>query len=241
AAVSWSRPSSPARPPSTDRVLELFRPLPEPEPVAASSPEPQTRLDFEFSDEIEVLAQIHNSYIVALVDGELWVIDQHAAHERIHYERLAHLAVVGGGAQGFVVPEVVEFSPAVSAFLHGHLDDFASLGFEAEPFGGTAFQLRTVPPGLKPKLGVEVFSSVVEEAAEGSVAVRGATQEVLREKLRAMVACKSSIRARERLTRPEMHQLIVDLLKAERSPYCPHGRPTRVRLDLRALERLFHR
>ncbi len=243
-------PSAVAR----ERVMELYRPLPEPRPAEppafdrispqrgeASPPEPQATLDLGLGEEIEILAQLHSSYIVALVDGDLWVIDQHAAHERIHYERLAHLAVVGGGAQGLVVPEVVELSPAIASYLEGHLEQFVQLGFEAESFGGTAFQLRSVPPGLKPKDGLEVFQSVVTEAAEGGVSLQSNTPEVLREKLRAMVACKSSIRAREKLTRPEMHQLILDLLKAERSPYCPHGRPTRVRLDHRALERLFHR
>lgn len=221
-------------------VLELYRPGPPMDSTQEATR--QTELVFEDRGlEIEVLAQLSQSYIVALVNAELWVIDQHAAHERIQYERLAHLAVVGPDSQGLVVPEVVEFSPVEAAFLQGHLEDFESLGFEVESFGGSAFQLRALPPGLKPQHGASVFRSVVEEAANGEVSSKSSTEEKLREKLRAMVACKSSIRARERLSKPEMKQLILDLIKAESSPYCPHGRPTRVRLDLTALERLFHR
>ena len=232
-------PTPPPRPATrvpTETVMELYKPLPETPTVQ------QGQLAYDRpQDEVEVLVQMANSYVVAMVDGELWVVDQHAAHERIHYERLAHLEVMGGDTQGLLVPEVVDFRPDEAAFLEGHTEDFNVLGFEVEPFGGSSFQLRSLPPGISQEHGTEIFRSVVEEAASGRVGVHSTTQEKLREKLRAMVACKSSIRARERLSKPEMKRLILDLLKAERSPYCPHGRPTRVRLDTKTLERLFHR
>lgn len=223
-------PPLPQRPaPPAEAVLDLFRPL-EGDRVA-EPPRPR----------FVPLAQLHKTFMVGLVDGELWVIDQHTAHERVNYERLGHLAPLGERSQGLLVPEVVELSPAVSEFLAGHLEDFRSFGFEVEPFGGDAFQLRGVPLGLSPRLVQGAFRALVEEAAEGTVSVRGTVQEGLRERLRALVSCKSAVKAGDPLTHAEMTRLVHDMLEVEHSLYCPHGRPTRILLDKKALERLFHR
>lgn len=225
---SWRPP--PERPaPPTSVVLDLFRPLEEDRVAERARPR------------FVPLAQLHDTFVVGLVDGELWVIDQHTAHERVNYERLGHLSPMGERSQGLLVPEVVEFSPAVAEFLAGHLEDFRALGFEVEPFGGDAFQLRGVPAGLAARRVQAAFQALVEEAAEGAVSVRGSVQEGFRERLRAMVSCRSAVKAGDPLTHAEMTRLVHDMLEVEHSLYCPHGRPTRILLDRKALERLFHR
>lgn len=214
---------------STQAVLEFLRPL---SGDRVSEPE---------APRFVPLAQVHGTFVVGLVDGDLWIIDQHTAHERVNYERLAHLDPLGERSQGLLTPEVLEFTPALAGFLAGHLGDFQALGFEVEPFGGDAFQLRAVPTGLPARRVAEAFRGLVEEAAEGGLSVRGSVQEDLRERLRAMTACKAATKAGDALTRAEMTRLVEDLLAVEHSRYCPHGRPTWIQLDRRALERLFQR
>lgn len=208
----------------TAAYLDLFRPGDAPEVPS-----------------FEPLAQLHRTYIVALVAGELWLVDQHTAHERIHYERLGHLSPLGGRCQGLLAGHLVELDPVAGEFLAGHLEDFEALGFEVEPFGGHCFHLRGVPAGLPQKRVVAAFRDLVLEAAQGGAGKGPGTPEAFRERLRAMVACKSSVRAGDPLTFEEMRQLGRQLLEVERSRYCPHGRPTRVILGPKTLERLFHR
>ncbi len=212
----------PARDYTTQQAVELFKPL-----TTAEEPIP--------------LAQLHDTYLVALVRGELWVVDQHTAHERILYERLSHLNPLQQGAQGLIIPEVIELAPLVAELATERMEDLARLGFELEPFGGNAFQLRSVPYGIPARKAVPTLKQVLEELAEERVSVKNHTAEEWREKLRAMMACKAAVKAGDPLEKHEMRVLLRELLEVEHSPYCPHGRPTRVRLDQPTLEKLFHR
>lgn len=190
---------------------------------------------------VRVLTQLFKTYIVAQVEGELWLVDQHTAHERVWYERLSHLQPLQAAQQGLLVPEVLDFSPSQAALLEESLESLQSLGFEVEPFGQHSFQLRSLPLGLKPGRAAPVVRQLVEQMNQENFSLKNHPQETVREKLRAMVSCKAAIKAGEALSQTEMESLIEDLLKVEHSNYCPHGRPTRVKLDERALERLFHR
>ena len=206
-------------------TMELFRPI----EVAPHGPR------------VQVLTQLYRTFIVAQVDGELWLVDQHTAHERIWYEKLAHLQPLDGPRQGLLVPEVLEFSPPQAALLEGSLAEIQSFGFEIEPFGGTSFQMRSLPTGVKPGRAAGIIRDLIEQMSSEQFSMRNHPQEVVREKLRAMVSCKAAIKAGDALSVDEMESLIREMLEVEHSNYCPHGRPTRVKLDDRALERLFHR
>lgn len=258
-------PPPPARrtsPPPVERVLELYRPPAsepakpfdptpsfEPRPIAASYEESATLNNSGQGElyqpapskpKIQYLTRLYGAYLVAKVDDQLWVIDQHAAHERISYERLHRFQITGPDSQGLVIPFVLSLNAQEKQYLEEQQERFSEVGFEfTEEEGETA--LSAVPPGL-PGSKVETFFS--ELLADLMTEVPSENQTPVaqyREKLRAMMACKSSIRARENITAEEAVRLIEDLLTAERSPYCPHGRPTRIRLDERTLERLFHR
>lgn len=210
---------------STATTLELFRPL----EIAPAGPR------------VEVLTQLYKTFIVARVEGELWIVDQHTAHERIWYERLDHLQPLDGPRQGLLVPEILEFSGPQAALLEGSLAELQDFGFEIEPFGGNSFQLRSLPLGVKPGRAAGILRDLVEQMVSEQVSLRNHPREVVREKLRAMVSCKAAIKAGDSLSVAEMESLIREMLQVEHSNYCPHGRPTRVKLDDRALERLFHR
>ena len=101
--------------------------------------------------------------------------------------------------------------------------------------------MRSLPLGVKPGRAAGIVRDLVEQMASEQVSLRNHPQEVVREKLRAMVSCKAAIKAGDPLSVDEMESLIREMLTVEHSNYCPHGRPTRIKLDDRALERLFHR
>lgn len=122
-----------------------------------------------------------------------------------------------------------------------HRQHFRDLGFECEPEEECRVRLTAVPPILKNGTEHELFLDLLSELANDELTIKDGTLNRYRERLRALMACKSSVRARERVSPEEAQHLTRDLLKAERSPYCPHGRPTRIRLDEAVLERLFHR
>lgn len=231
-AYSPARPAAPPRSlppyrpaPSLSATMELFRPI----EVAPEGPR------------VKVFSQLYRTFIVAQVDGEMWIVDQHTAHERIWYEKLGHLQPLDGPQQGLLVPEIMEFSLAHAALLEGSLEQIRSFGFEIEHFGGNTFQMRSLPLGVKPGRAAGIVRDLVEQMASEQVSLRNHPQEVVREKLRAMVSCKAAIKAGEALSVDEMEGLIREMLTVEHSNYCPHGRPTRLKLDDRALERLFHR
>lgn len=226
-----SAPSAPI-----DRVMEMYRP-PEPEP------ERQLDLPAQPSTEprIRYLTRLYSSYLVMEVDDQLWVVDQHAAHERIGYERLHRFQITGPESQGLMVPIEIELNSGEQVFLQAHGERFAEVGFEFEIDEAGKLLLNAVPPGVPPHKVGAFFSELLAEMATDEVSIRQTPVEQYREKLRAMMACKSSIRAREAISEMEALRLLRDLIKAESSPYCPHGRPTRIRLDENILERLFHR
>ena len=168
------------------------------------------------------------------------MIDQHAAHERISYERLHRFQITGPDSQGLIVPFPLDLNDQEKVYLENHKERFEEVGF-AFSLDGEELSISAVPPGL-PGAKVETFfSELLNEMQTEAPSGHRTPVEEYREKLRAMMACKSSIRARENISPAEAERLIGDLIKAEHSPYCPHGRPTRIRLDEKTLERLFHR
>jgi DNA mismatch repair protein MutL len=216
------QPAPSLTPAQASATLELFRPLPA-------------------GPRIKILSQLFHTFIVAEVDGELWLIDQHTAHERIWYEKLAHVQPLDSARQGLLVPELLEFTATQAAALEGALSDMNDFGFELEPFGGHTFQLRSLPIGVKPGKAAGILRSLVEDLSGEQISLRNHPKEAVRERLRAMMSCKAAVKAGDPLSQDEMEVLIRDMLGVEHSNYCPHGRPTRVKLDQRALERLFHR
>ncbi len=181
-------------------------------------------------------AQLHENYIVAQTADGIVLVDQHAAHERLVYERLKRqVAEAGATAQALLIPAIVEVSEAERALL---LDGALSrLGLEIEPFGPGAVAVRATPAVLGPCDGAALVRDILDELAEGEGhGLEGRIEAVL-----SRVACHGSVRSGRRMTAPEMNALLREMEATPHSGQCNHGRPTYVELKLADIERLFGR
>jgi DNA mismatch repair protein MutL len=184
-------------------------------------------------------AQLHETYIVAQTRDAMVIVDQHAAHERLVYERIkAALANGGVARQVLLIPEIVELDTDEAAALVEQAGDLAEFGLALEAFGPGAVAVREVPA----LLGDTDVAGLVRDLARQ--AVGDAEASPLKERLEAVcssMACHGSVRAGRRLTAPEMNALLREMEATPHSGQCNHGRPTYVELKLTDIERLFGR
>jgi len=211
--------------------------------VGAESAVPDRISHLQTQKRITLLGQIQNSYIVADVEGDLEIIDQHAAHERILYERLlSQMASVRPSGhfetQTLLIPETLELPAQDVVLLRSHLDELKETGLEIEEFGSTSFVIRAIPTVLAKRDLRRLVSDLLDDLREWD---RTATAEETRKRLAASLACHSAIRAHDSLTPPEMTALLRDLQEYPAVHSCPHGRPIRQRFTLRDLEKMFGR
>ncbi|HYM68611.1 MAG TPA: DNA mismatch repair endonuclease MutL [bacterium] len=189
--------------------------------------------------EIRLIGQLALTYLVGEADGDLVLIDQHAAHERVLYERLLDQRDAAGvRAQGLVVPVVLEVSRAEMTVRHELDPALRALGFEIEPFGPSAVRLTAVPAIAAARAPDVLLRACLHDlrGEPGPHAGRG-----LEERLAIATACHTAIRAGDRLDPAAMAALLRDLART-RDPFsCFHGRPTMVRVRARDLERWFYR
>jgi DNA mismatch repair protein MutL len=184
-------------------------------------------------------AQLHETYIVAQTRDAMVIVDQHAAHERLVYERVKAALSNGGVArQLLLIPEIVELDADEAAALGEQAAELAELGLALEAFGPGAVAVREVPA----LLGDTDVTGLVRDLARQ--AVGEADGSPLKERLEAVcstMACHGSVRAGRRLTAPEMNALLREMEATPHSGQCNHGRPTYVELKLADIERLFGR
>ncbi len=184
------------------------------------------------------LWQIHNKYILAPVENGIMVIDQHAAHERVLYEKaVARFDDAVAGVQQLLFPHTFELSPADAALVAELLPYLAGLGFSVKLFGKTTIVLDGVPVDIKPGAEKTILPEILDLFKEDSHDVRLGP----REKLAKSYSCKAAVKAGDPLNTAEMHSLL-DQLFATKVPFvCPHGRPVLIRLSLAELDRRFGR
>ena len=184
-------------------------------------------------------AQLHGTYIVAQTDDAVVIVDQHAAHERLVYERMkAALANGGIARQGLLIPEIVTLDPDEVAALDDAAPELAELGLVLEAFGRDAVAVRETPA----LLGQADIQGLVKDLAAEIVADE--TRTALKARLEAVaatMACHGSVRAGRRLQVDEMNALLREMEATPHSGQCNHGRPTYVELKLADIERLFGR
>ncbi len=184
-------------------------------------------------------AQLHETYIVAQTETSVVIVDQHAAHERLVYERMKTMLANGGVArQGLLIPVIVELDADDAARLVERADEWAELGLVLEAFGPGAIAVREVPA----LLGTSDVAALVRDLA--SDLTDEAEPRALRDRLEAVCsrfACHGSVRAGRRLTGEEMNALLREMEATPHSGQCNHGRPTYVELKLTDIERLFGR
>ncbi|MBX3492985.1 MAG: DNA mismatch repair protein MutL, partial [Parvibaculum sp.] len=183
--------------------------------------------------------QLHETYVVAQTADGIVIVDQHAAHERLVYERMKKAMETRGVArQMLLIPEVVELDEAEAARLAARAGELAELGFVLEAFGAGAVVVREVP-AIFGKLDV---AGLVRDLADDLSELDEALS--LKERLEEVcgtIACHGSVRAGRRLTAEEMNALLREMEETPHSGQCNHGRPTYVELKLADIERLFGR
>ena len=184
-------------------------------------------------------AQVHETYIVAQTRDGIVIVDQHAAHERIVYERLkAALATTGIPRQILLIPEIVELDPADVERLVARADELARYGLAIEPFGPGAIAVRETPALLGEIDACALVRDLAEHMAEWDEAL---PLERRLMHVAATMACYGSVRAGRRLKGEEMNALLREMEGTPNSGQCNHGRPTYVELKLTDIERLFGR
>jgi len=184
-------------------------------------------------------AQVHETYIVAQTRDGVVIVDQHAAHERLVYEKMkAEMAVGAVARQALLIPEVVELDPAEAERVVARAEELAALGLVIEPFGAGAVLVRETPALLGETDAGGLVRDIADDLAENDQAL--ALKERLAEVCSTM-ACHGSVRAGRRLTSPEMNALLRQMEVTPHSGQCNHGRPTYVELKLADIERLFGR
>lgn len=184
-------------------------------------------------------AQIHETYIVTQTRDGLVIVDQHAAHERLVYERLKEaLAERGSTTQILLIPEIVEMEEDAAARLIERAEEFSELGLVIEPFGPGAIAVRETPALLGETAVRPLLNDLADDLSEWNATTR------LKERLdhvAATMACHGSVRAGRRMKPEEMNALLRDMERTPLSGQCNHGRPTYVELKLHDIERLFGR
>lgn len=184
-------------------------------------------------------AQLHENYIIAQTADGIVIVDQHAAHERLVYERLkAERAGKGIAAQALLIPEIVELSATEAALMLELAPDLAELGLGIEPFGGTAIAVRETPAILGRIDAAALIRDILDDLAEagGSERLRGRIDAVL-----SRMSCHGSIRSGRQMRAEEMNALLREMEATPLSGQCNHGRPTFVELKLADIEKLFGR
>ncbi len=199
------------------------------------------RLDLEVAPlpgGLRVLGQILKLYIVAEGPEGLVLVDQHAAAERIRYEILAKKYASGTISQGLIEPVTLELSPREVVMLEDWGEVLAEMGFEIQPFGGRAYQVRSVPAtGSRLESPQAVHDVLRDLFALGRVG----TEATGRDEIMKLLACRGSIKAGHEMTWKEMHDLLRGLFGCENPKTCPHGRPTVVTISQVQLEKIFGR
>ena len=203
---------------------------------AATEPQPE---NFRARPLGAARAQLHETYIVAETETSVIIVDQHAAHERLVYERMKAMLANGGVTrQGLLIPEIIEMEADEAALLADCSHELAELGLVLEPFGPGAVAVREVPA----LLGDTDVQGLVRDLLS-SVLAEGGTKP-LRERLEAVcasMACHGSVRAGRRLMPAEMNALLREMEATPLAGQCNHGRPTYVELKRTDIERLFGR
>jgi len=185
---------------------------------------------------LRVVGQAGSLYIVAEGPDGMYLIDQHAAHERVLYEKLlAQRSERTLEVQGLLSPVAVELTPVQEATLEAHAPALSGLGFELEPFGARTYLLRAIPNILAGKDTSRTLADLLDDLAEGAETPDRDSRATM------TVACHAAVRAGKTLVMDEMRELLGLLERCELPRTCPHGRPTMIHLSSEALEREFRR
>jgi DNA mismatch repair protein MutL len=188
---------------------------------------------------LRVIGQIFAGYIALETEEGLLLIDQHAAHERVTFEKLRRELRDGGiRTQAMLAPVSVELNPARSTMVLAALTQIRAMGFEVEPFGPTTLLLKGAPAVFGPEGGAKLLGDMIESM--GDAGFRGGGEAAFENWLKQL-ACHGSVRVGRVLELAEIHSLLADLDRTEFKTNCPHGRPVHIQFARGQIERMFRR
>ena len=189
--------------------------------------------------QLRVLGQIFAGYIALESEEGMLLVDQHAAHERVTFERLrAELRDGGVRIQALLVAATIELNPARAAQIHGAIPELRAMGFEVESFGPSSLVLKGTPAVFGAEGGAKLLSDMIDSIGEAPIRGGG---EAAFENLLKQLACHGSVRVGRVLEAPEIHALLAELDRTEFKTNCPHGRPVHIRFPRGQIERMFRR
>lgn len=193
----------------------------------------------EVRAEYRLIGQVFDTYWLVQFHDNLYIIDQHAAHERVLYERtLKEMKNREFTSQYLSPPIILTLSMQEAELLKTHKERFERIGFEIEPFGGEEYAIRAVPANLFSIAKKELFMEMLDNLADGLST--NMTPDIIDEKVASM-SCKAAVKGNNRLSAQEVDALIGELLELENPYHCPHGRPTIIAMSKKELEKKFKR
>jgi DNA mismatch repair protein MutL len=212
-----------------------LKPIPEPNPEPNPEPTPK-----EFFTDYKIVGQLFKTYWVVEQNDKMYVIDQHAAHERVLYEEyLAKFEAGGVSSQILLMPEKIKLTPVEAETVKENLELLTRFGFEIEEFTPDIFLLRALPvifsKPVKPDFIIEIIDSLA-----GFTAAQANLKDIKSSAV-ASISCKAAVKANENLSEYECESLIKQLLKLENPFNCPHGRPTIISMTRYEIEKKFGR
>lgn len=193
----------------------------------------------EVRAEYRLIGQVFDTYWLVQFQDNLYIIDQHAAHERVLYERtLKEMKNREFTSQYLSPPIILTLSMQEAELLKTHKERFERIGFEIEPFGGEEYAIRAVPANLFSIAKKELFMEMLDNLADGLST--NMTPDIIDEKVASM-SCKAAVKGNNQLSAQEVDALIGELLELENPYHCPHGRPTIIAMSKKELEKKFKR
>jgi DNA mismatch repair protein MutL len=185
------------------------------------------------------LGQVRNSFILAVNEDGLWIIDQHVAHERVLFERiLKQRAAMRVESQRMLMPIVLELSPAQQAVFQEISDELARNGFEAEPFGARSVAVKIAPAGVESAAVEHMLHELLDQFASEEQSLN---LEKIRTRIAASIACHAAIKVNMPLEQNKMEWLLAELAKTDHPMSCPHGRPVVLRYSVKDIQKAFKR
>ena len=188
------------------------------------------------------IGQLRESFILAIGDDGLWIIDQHVAHERILFEKiLRDRQVEKVQRQRLLMPMLVELKPWQMVVFARISEELERSGFEVEPFGPQTLAVKAAPVGLEGSELERSLAEIIEQSSTESEATQNKMLTVLRSRIAASIACHSAIKVNTPLDPARMEWLLLELSKTEHPTSCPHGRPIALQYSWKDIQRAFHR